>query len=698
MYGRILPLTASLLLLVCGAKGEGAVDRLCCRYRCQGEDDCPDWCASQTSCLIRNGTQLVEDVACRVAVDTKKDFSTVESRADCLQQNFKSGRGFEELPFYLSAYSYSGGLGQPAFTGLDLRVQYSAFHKLRFRFKNLNPNVCPDHGHLTMDSNCNPRCVSVERAADGWSQQESQVLLSGLQFSYDCEVGFYISKDSNLWIESTRDSYVLSVCADSADTDLGTRCGEYLFMMPGPVESSSEEFMMVLVDRLEFDTRNNIVLYALPPSNTTQLLITLLLLGEDESNTPVYNQTEILKPAGGFNVPTRVFLNFAPSSGRYQLVVTALGGEEMDQQLQLRGLSYSAPLVLPHSSLHLLIITLAAGVLLLGLLLALYRRWQQVAEEGAVEPQLLIDAGRIQPKPVLVITSLHNTKHSQIVKDLCEYLRKWCGVGATYFPLDDEVGIHCGQRDPWKWCQESFERVKEEGGSLVFLAGPSPALSSSSPAPSLYPGLQDNQAFLATKDLRLLAQQGRVLVCRLPYSSLKSLPAEVPGHLTSRTLLLPRDMNSFLSRLLQVKRKTLCSWAPFSLVQPEILPGDLSRPGGPQLLQSIKELTAQDHQLRMEQAALTQTKLIHRFLLHKHQEARPPAAGRTASLPPPILRRRPDEREEDREAAEPLVPPPAPDKGLSSSSNGGVLRIELEQEMPTLQELAHRDRTVDPSA
>ena len=38
---------------------------------------------------------------------------------------------FDEPPFYLSAYSYSAGLGQNAFTGLDLRVQYSAFHRLR---------------------------------------------------------------------------------------------------------------------------------------------------------------------------------------------------------------------------------------------------------------------------------------------------------------------------------------------------------------------------------------------------------------------------------------------------------------------------------------------------------------------------------------------------------------------------------------
>ncbi len=36
------------------------------------------------------------------------------------------------LPFYLGVYSYSAGLGQPAFTGLDMRFQYSAFSRLRY--------------------------------------------------------------------------------------------------------------------------------------------------------------------------------------------------------------------------------------------------------------------------------------------------------------------------------------------------------------------------------------------------------------------------------------------------------------------------------------------------------------------------------------------------------------------------------------
>ncbi len=81
----------------------------------------------------------------------------------------------------------------------------------------------------------------------------------------------------------------------------------------------------------------------------------------------------------------------------------------------------------------------------------------------------------------------------------------------------------------WILSQESFERVKEEGGSLLFVAGPSPALASS-PTPSLYPGLQDNQAFLATRDLRQLAHQVSSLFLPISFyvwiwKSLRPLPS-----------------------------------------------------------------------------------------------------------------------------------------------------------------------------
>jgi hypothetical protein len=53
------------------------------------------------------------------------------------------------------------------------------------------------------------------------------------------------------------------------------------------------------------------------------------------------------------------------------VVVTALVEGEVR-------VGYSAPLLLSARHLHLLILTLTAAVLLLGLLLALYKRWQQV--------------------------------------------------------------------------------------------------------------------------------------------------------------------------------------------------------------------------------------------------------------------------------------------------------------------------------
>ena len=45
------------------------------------------------------------------------------------------------------------------------------------------------------------------------------------------------------------------------------------------------------------------------------------------------------------------------------------------------------------------------------------------------------------------------------MKELCSYLRTQCGVTETYFPLDEEGGVHSaanGSGDPWKWAQVVF--------------------------------------------------------------------------------------------------------------------------------------------------------------------------------------------------------------------------------------------------
>ncbi len=67
------------------------------------------------------------------------------------------------------------------------------------------------------------------------------------------------------------------------------------------------------------------------------------------------------------------------------------------------------------------------------------------------------------------------------MKELCSYLRTQCGVTETYFPLDEEGGVHSagnGSGDPWKWAQVflvnsnknmgATKEVSEVAGFFVF--------------------------------------------------------------------------------------------------------------------------------------------------------------------------------------------------------------------------------------
>ena len=83
------------------------------------------------------------------------------------------------------------------------------------------------------------------------------------------------------------------------------------------------------------------------------------------------------------------------------------------------------------------------------------------------------------------------------------------------------VGIGVKQNDPWKWCQETGEAVKESG-HLVYIAGPDQSLSNNTS--SIFPNLEQNQAFVTTRHLQTMDNDGRVMVVRLGYSNMKTIP------------------------------------------------------------------------------------------------------------------------------------------------------------------------------
>jgi len=591
----LYPLLVIPLVLHTALASQG---RTCCKYSCEKDRisneyrNCPDWCSSDQSCVLRDQSGLLNHIVgnCTVLYDTKKD-KTEDSIDNCLAQNFVSnfrlGAGGSEgdhLPFHIVAYPFIGASQQQShFTGIDLRYQFAEFTNLRFRIKNTNAKVCPEHdSHGDAGAGlCHPRCVQIDRAGSGGG-------IGGQTFlSYDCEAGFYISRGN--WISTTEHDYQLSVCA-------GDQCGDFLFQLPDlslPGDSSREEQVVLLVDRREFEDMDRVLVYIPTVKDADSYHIVLVRVGENITKDLVHNQTHISMKNTN-HLMQRVELDYSLPSGRFQLLVTPLkDGKVVGPVL------YSCYLTRPDYGQHALAIVTAilVTVLIVGIVLTLYRRWQAVAEAGAVEPSALVMAGRMEEQAVLIVTPLDNPDHVEVVKDLCRYLRDWCGVGTTYFAMDDETGIGSTQRDPWKWCQETGDKVREKG-TIVFIAGPDPGLATNT---SIHPNLEHNQAFLTTRHLHQMAGEGRALVAKFSYSSLKTLPQEVPEHLKTSAYHIPKQTNEFLVHLLQVKKKALCTLFPCPLVRPDIKPGDLSRAGGPDLLHKIRELTLKEAKYRLEQ-------------------------------------------------------------------------------------------------
>ena len=175
-------------------------------------------------------------------------------------------------------------------------------------------------------------------------------------------------------------------------------------------------------------------------------------------------------------------------SGRYQVLATPLTAAGRPLAV-LTGVPLTRPSY-THTTLAFVTAVLVT-LLLVGAILTLYRQWQTVAEQGAVEPGDLVAAGRMEAGKVLIITPLDNPDHVEIVKMLCRYLKDWCGIGTTYFAFDEATGIGVSQNDPWKWCQETGDQVKEDG-HVVYIAGPEPGLSRNT---SIFPNLEQNQVW-----------------------------------------------------------------------------------------------------------------------------------------------------------------------------------------------------------
>ena len=118
--------------------------------------------------------------------------------------------------------------------------------------------------------------------------------------------------------------------------------------------------------------------------------------------------------------------------------------------------------------------------------------------------------------------------------------------------------------------------------------------------------------------------------------------------------------------MLQVKKKALCRILPCNIVKPEIRPASLTRLGGPELVQRIRELTVKDN---------------------KHRQAMQSGPQRPPS--PPIIRDNKQKRDDPAETAA-LLRKSTVDVTCQKSKQ--TLKIELEPGVPSIKQMENRDR------
>ena len=318
--------------------------------------------------------------------------------------------------------------------------------RLSFRIKNTNSAVCPSDTQTTLETKlkmsellnqkqnqpCHPRCVEIDISDDVRDLGETYL-------SYDCEAGFYIQLGN--WVSTSQHDYQLSICADNM-------CGNFLFQLTELVDSSEER--LLLVDQTVYEEQDMVEMWIPTDPDTFHYHIKLVRHVDNTTNNEVVHTENVTLVASDSPGLQRVKLNYFMSSGRYQILASPIINSRVQDRV-LRSVFFNRPDYGQHTLT--LITAILVTILVTGIILSLYRQWQAVAENGAVEPRDLVEAGRMEEKRVLVITPLDNPDHVEVVKLTCRYLKDWCGVGTTYFAFDEATGIGIEQNDPWKWCQ-----------------------------------------------------------------------------------------------------------------------------------------------------------------------------------------------------------------------------------------------------
>lgn len=375
-----------------------AKERTCCKYAF-GKDP-QSVCQNDQGCILSNEENRSiwspDLQQCKVAHDSKKD----DDRDKCWGQNdlvFEPwGEGVSPLRFKLQPYVFQNE-DSKNLSGIDVQVDYGSWKSVSFRM--FNTEVCPDDPSLNLDDSeyCKPRCVHVLR--------QNSDPINNASLNYDCELGFYVYQGAFIR-ETSGDTYQIDFCEDK-------KCGSFLFTMPevGSVTKSG----LLLLDKILLNEEKRILIHM--PENGNFVKddgFVDLILKYRKSDDDDWELTESRVPAED----GEAFLELKDTSlknGFFRICVLDVDGEIVDVASFSISSSNGAPL----------------GVVLVLLLLFLicgagfyaYYSYQKVKKSSVVNPNRLMESGRIKPRSVFVITNVDNRHHVDVVLEFNKYLK-----------------------------------------------------------------------------------------------------------------------------------------------------------------------------------------------------------------------------------------------------------------------------------
>lgn len=388
-----------------------ARDRTCCLYSSSDEI-----CSDIKGCILRfphNGTfysPLIREEAenetlatsnpafCEVVQDSKYQPEGLAPAEKCMGQfelNTLLPPENEVPPFELRPYGFYDAHSAEVMPGIDIQIgDETLLGHQTFKIRVQNTVLCPkDADQLAQHPDCKPRCVEIDK---------SRILVQPRAIlSYDCEVGFYVNRNNHVVVTSGQ-TYQIDFCSSLEREEL--TCSSFYFAMPSVKRMP---LVLPLLDRtaLLFQKRIAVTL----PVQGEYSRVQVFRRDESEGEGTLFHTQDVrgMHNANFHDILKPGYYSIKLKNDRNDL-------DHLVAEFQVPDESGSI------LSLVLLLMFVIAAIFFGAYT---YKRYQTVKQSNLVSPNRLLEAERISPKSVFIITNVDNRHHIDIVLAFSKYLK-----------------------------------------------------------------------------------------------------------------------------------------------------------------------------------------------------------------------------------------------------------------------------------